>query len=63
MTEYPGAFHHLSGLALGAFEGSSPGRMSWSSCCGSVVMNPTGIHENRGSIPGPAHWVKALLLP
>ena len=23
-----------------------------SSCCGSVVMNPTSLHEDAGSIPG-----------
>ena len=26
----------------------------WSSHCGSVIMNPTSIHEVACSIPGPA---------
>ena len=33
-----------------------------SSCCGSVVMNLTGIHEDEGLIPGLNQWVKDLVL-
>ena len=29
-----------------------------SSCCGSVEMNLTSIHENTDLIPGLAQWVQ-----
>ena len=32
--------------------------MLGSSHCGSAVTNPTGIHEEGSSIPGPAPWVR-----
>ena len=37
--------------------------LSWSSHLGSVVMNPTSVYEDVGSIPGLAQWVKGPVLP
>ena len=43
----------------GVVEGNESVR---SSCCGSVVMKPTIIHEVASLIPGLAQWVKDLAL-
>ena len=36
---------------------------SWSSRCGSAVINLTSIDEDACSIPGPTKWVKDPVLP
>ena len=49
---------------LNATESYTSKWLKWgSSCCGSAVTNLTSIHEDMGSIPGLAQWVKDLALP
>ena len=35
---------------------------SWSSHCGAVEMNPTGIHEDAGVIHDLPQWVQEMAL-
>ena len=35
----------------------------WSSCCGTLEMDLTGIYKDVGSIPGLTQWFKDLVLP
>ena len=45
-------------IPLKLLEGPVQLRNSRSSHCGSAVTSLTGIHEDAGSIPGLAQWVK-----
>ena len=42
---------------------STKKKRSRSSHYGAAEMNPTSIHEDTGSIPGLAQWVKEPALP
>ena len=55
----------LSDVAEGAiyFDFKKKKSRIWSSHHGLLIMNPTSIHEDVGSIPSLAQWVKVLALP
>ena len=46
-----------------SYHAKSSKHFTGSSHCGSVVTNPTSIHEDTGSIPGLTQWVKDQVLP
>ena len=51
---WPGNFNKVPVRPLG----EKKKKKKQSSYCGSVVMNPNGILEDVGLIPGPTYWVK-----
>ena len=52
----------LADERINEFEDRSKNEAIRSSCSGSVEMSLTGIHEEGGSIPGLAQWVKDPVL-
>ena len=66
MCPFPAIYNHML-IVIGALVLTWAHIMSFnkyirSSHYGSVVMNPTSIHEDAGSIPDLAQWVKDLVL-
>ena len=53
----------VAGSELAGFLHTKKRGLFGSSCCGSVVMSPTSIHKDAGSILGIAHWVEDPALP
>ena len=50
-------------LLAGRVRSQEPKVFGGSSCCGIAETNLTSIHEDAGSIPGLAQWVKDPALP
>ena len=57
------AWAALGALLGGGHSATSKMTLLGSSHCGPMVKNQTSIHEDAGSIPGLAQWVKDLALP
>ena len=62
MRSLPATEKNLHGTCLPVLKLNPFIKHLGSSRCGSVETSPTGIHEDAGSIPGLAQWVKDLVL-